>query len=473
MKDNIKIAWRNLWRNKRRTMITAASIFFAVFFAAFMRSYQLGTYDQMISAVIESYSGHLQIQHADYLHDPQIENSFDYNDNIEKLIRSSRNVVSVAPHLESFALASNGPQTKGVAILGIDPEKEKGFSNPENRLVRYRITEEAIKKMKESNIFPETVLQKISENKGRAYSSRARIELETGLSRKEAEKFITEIMRFCEVKTGFLRKDDDGVLISDRLASFLRAEIGDTIILIGQGYHGASAAGLFPVRGIVKMPSPEIDNKLILMTIPAAQMFLDCPGKITSLSINLTSKSAGIINTTCKDLNSLLKETNIVTRTWFELNPVLYQQIQGDSQSGMVMLGVLYFIIFFGIFGTVLMMVAERRREFGVLISIGMQKYKLKSIISLEMMLLGIIGLATGLAAAAPIIIYFHNSPIVLKGNLGKMMEDFGWDPIMPTAWFGPYYFLQALIVAFMIFLATLYPLRKITRLKEIEALRS
>jgi ABC-type lipoprotein release transport system permease subunit len=89
------------------------------------------------------------------------------------------------------------------------------------------------------------------------------------------------------------------------------------------------------------------------------------------------------------------------------------------------------------------------------------------------MFLLGAIGLLCGLAASTPIILYFYYSPIVLKGDLAKMMEDYGWDAVMPTAWFGPYFYWQAIIVGFMILMATLYPLRKISKLKEIEALRS
>ena len=68
--------------------------------------------------------------------------------------------------------------------------------------------------------------------------------------------------------------------MSDRLAGYLKVTIGDTVILMGQGYHGASAAGIFPVRGIIKMPLAEIDNKLIIMTIPAAQKFFDEKGKL-------------------------------------------------------------------------------------------------------------------------------------------------------------------------------------------------
>jgi ABC-type lipoprotein release transport system permease subunit len=136
------------------------------------------------------------------------------------------------------------------------------------------------------------------------------------------------------------------------------------------------------------------------------------------------------------------------------------------------MLGVLYFIIFFGIFGTILMMVSERKREFGVMVAIGMQKKKLKRVVTIEMILLGIIGLVSGLIASVPLILYFYYYPIVLKGDIGRTMEDYGWDAVLPAAWFGPYFYIQAVIVVFMVILATLYALRKIGKLKEIEALK-
>jgi ABC-type lipoprotein release transport system permease subunit len=93
--------------------------------------------------------------------------------------------------------------------------------------------------------------------------------------------------------------------------------------------------------------------------------------------------------------------------------------------------------------------------------------------VTIEMMLLGAIGLICGMIASVPLIMYFYWYPVLLKGELGKMMEDYGWDPVMPSAWFGPYFYWQAAIVALMVLLATIYPLRKINTLKEIEALRS
>ena len=472
MKEDLKIAWRNLWRNKRRTLITSASVFFAVFFAVIMRSYQLGSYDSMIQNFIESYSGYLQVQHIKYQDNPSVDYSFDYSDTLSLEISSVRNVVSISPRIESFALASSGTQTKGVIVIAIDPEKEKRFSNPENKLVKYRITNDLVDRLKKQGNIPENFLNKIKMNIGRSYSSKARLELELGLSGNENKLYLPEVIKSSEVTNEFLSDDDTGVMVSDRLADYLNLTIGDTVILIGQGYHGASAAGIFPVKGIIKMPSPDIDNKLILMTTTTAQKFFDIKGKITSLAINLTSKSHRTINYTQKKINSILTDKNKVAKTWEELNPVLVQQIQGDSQTGIATLAMLYFIIFFGIFGTVLMMIAERTREFGVLIAIGMQKKRLKRIITIEMILLGIQGLIAGLIASTPVILYFYYHPILLKGELGKMMEDYGWDAVMPTAWFGPYFYWQAIVVCIMVLLATIYPLRKIGKLKEIEALR-
>ena len=75
-------------------------------------------------------------------------------------ISEVKDVISVAPHIESFVLASSGTQTKGVAVLAIDPEKEKKFSNPENKLVKYSVTTGSINRLKASSSIPQEVISK-------------------------------------------------------------------------------------------------------------------------------------------------------------------------------------------------------------------------------------------------------------------------------------------------------------------------
>jgi ABC-type lipoprotein release transport system permease subunit len=149
---NYKMAWRNLWRNKRRTLITAASVFFAVFFALLMRSLQLGTYDVMYKNIIESYSGYIQVQDEKFWENKIVDNVFDNRPELRETIISDKNVNEVIPRFESFALASSGSKSKGILVLGIHPEKEKLLSDVESKLVKYRLTDEAIKAMKAESL---------------------------------------------------------------------------------------------------------------------------------------------------------------------------------------------------------------------------------------------------------------------------------------------------------------------------------
>jgi hypothetical protein len=150
--NDSQLAWKNLWRNKRRTIITAASVFFAVFFTLVMRSFQLGTYDALFRNVIESYTGYLQLQHKDYFDESVIDNGFELDQSLLLNISSDPNVKTVVPRLESFALAAAESRTQGVMVLGIDPEGEDKVTDLRKKLVKYKLSPEAILALKESAI---------------------------------------------------------------------------------------------------------------------------------------------------------------------------------------------------------------------------------------------------------------------------------------------------------------------------------
>ena len=153
MKDLISIAWRNIWRNKRRTAITIASIFFAVFFALIMRSMQLGTYGHMIDQSIEKFSGYLQVQNPEYFDDPSLDNYLDYSGELIQTIQQTEGISIAVPRIEAFVLASSGHQSKGVMVTGIDPVQELQVSNPEHLLVKYRLTPEIVTKIMHETTF--------------------------------------------------------------------------------------------------------------------------------------------------------------------------------------------------------------------------------------------------------------------------------------------------------------------------------
>jgi ABC-type lipoprotein release transport system permease subunit len=473
MKEYIKIAWRNLWRNRKRTAITSASIFFAVFFTILMRSMELGSYDNMIKNAVEKYSGFIQIQNLEYQDDPGIDNCLTYSTDMIENLDKLKGIKAVVPRVESFALASFKNQTKGVAIVGIDLNREKKLSDPNSLLVKYRITPENVGNIKKSGKLPQNIIQQIENLAGNSYSNEAGIKLDLDIDDAEFTKNIPEIEKELTFKGNPLTQDDNGVLVSDRLSKYLKVVIGDTLILMGQGYHGVSAAGLFPIRGIIKIPAPDLDNKLVYTSLKTAEEFFSLQNQATSIAINLDNNDNANLIKKQKEISQVLNDSALNIRNWKEFNKVLFQQIESDSQSGILMLCFLYIIIFFGIFGTVLMMIHERYKELGVLISIGMQRVKLGIILIIELFFMGIMGLVSGILMSLPLLYLGNRYPIRLGGDLGTAIESYGMEPVMPLAWIDTYILWQVVIVAIMIILVSIYPFTKVMKLKEVEALRS
>lgn len=168
----LKLSWLNIWRNKRRTLITATSVFFAVLLAVLFRSLTDGIYDNMIHNVVSYSSGYLQIHQKGYWDEQSIDNTFLEDDTFYRELLQNKNVTHIMPRLQTFALASWGTKTKGVVILGIDPEREKEVNNLHEKII--------------SGNYIETV-------------------------------------------------NDSGVVIGEGLASQLTLKVNDTLVLLGQG----------------------------------------------------------------------------------------------------------------------------------------------------------------------------------------------------------------------------------------------
>jgi ABC-type lipoprotein release transport system permease subunit len=468
---NYLIAWRNLWRNRRRTAITVASVFFAVFFALVMRAWQLGTYDHMFRNVIESYTGYIQIQHPEFWDNKTVDNAFPYTEELDSLVKQTRNSRGAVPRLESFALASSGNITKGVLVMGIDPERESLLSDVKSRLVRYRLDANALERLMKSDL-PEKIKKNLTFFSDNAYSSNSALAVDFGISDKDSA-FVNGIFRKeAGFRNGYIKSGEPGALIGDKLSKFLNASVGDTVVLIGQGYHGATAAGKYRISGIVKIPAPEIDNKIVYLPVDICQQLYDAPGMLTSLAVGVVRNDEGSVDETVNTLRATLPG-QLRVMDWKEMNKLLINQMDADSKSGMIMIVILYLVIAFGIFGTVLMMTAERRREFGVLVAIGMQKAKLASVITLEIIYMGFLGIVSGTAFSLPVIFIGHYNPIRFHGEMAKMYEDYGMEAVMPFMLPDMYMVWQSVVVSVILLIALIYPLRKIAKMQVVNSLKA
>ncbi|NOU45899.1 MAG: ABC transporter permease [Bacteroidales bacterium] len=406
MKFYFILAWRNIWRNKRRTLITTASVFFGVLLSAFMSSMQEGSYDQYIRAIVNSYSGHIQIHRKGYWNDKIINNSFLNDGNIDSLLHRFPEVTIYSPRFETFCLASSEDVTKGVMILGIEPLAEDKITNISVKLYQGE----------------------------------------------------------------YLKKGDNGVILGSRLAQFMKIGPGDTLVLIGQGYHGSGAAGKYPVRGIIKHPSPELDRTLVCMELQHCQELFSAPDLLTSMVImvNDNEKTLPIKMALTESLGDDLEVID-----WMQMNQLLLKQIDSDRAQGVITKGILYMIIAFGILGTVIMMVAERTKEFGVILAVGMKKRKLITIIILETIFMGMTGVITGVAASIPLLYYFLYNPIPFTGQAAEMMLQMGFEPAMYFSMAPSVFYEQALTIFIFTLVIGIYPIFNIRKLQIMKALRS
>ncbi len=403
---NIQIAWRNIWRNKKRTIITLSSVSLAVVLAVFMRSFQEGTYAKMIENAVGHFSGYVQVHQKDYWDDKTIDNGIVISDSLTKEILSVKNVEGVNYRLESFALASFGTNTKGTLVMGINPEKEKHILN---------------------------LKPKMHEGK-------------------------------------YLSPDGKSIIIGLKLSEYLKVNVGDTLVLLGQGHWGQSAIGAFPVAGIIKMPSPDIDKQIVFMPLLLAQEYFSFPNGVTSIVVRFND--ADETQTITDEINAKINTSKYKAITWQKMSPEMLQQIEGDKVGGIFMIAILYMIIAFGVFGTVLMMTEERKKEYAVMVAIGTQKTKLMMISLYETLLMNSAGILLGIIIVLPLVVYFNIHPIEMTGEGAASIEKLGVEPILPTTIRLSIFVNNIIVIVVITGLALIYPLISIFKLKVIQSLR-
>jgi putative ABC transport system permease protein len=306
----LKMSWKNIWRNRNRTIITMAAIFFAVILSVIASSLKDGIFNNLVKNVVSFYTGYVQVHKQGYWDEQILDNSFESYAETERKILQDKNVTAITSRLESFALVSSNDITKGSLVVGINPDNENKITLLKNKMVL----------------------------------------------------------------GSYLKYNDNAVLLAQGLAERLKLTVNDTVVLIGQGYHGATAAGKYLIKGIVKFGSPELNDKVLFMPLVATQDFFSAYGMITSYILSLHNTKD--LQVTASTIRSSLG-TGYEVMTWGDIIPEVKQHIQTDSNNMKYVQGILYMLICFGLFGTLLMMMVERKFEMGMLVAIGMKKTKL------------------------------------------------------------------------------------------------
>jgi putative ABC transport system permease protein len=407
MKLETTLAWRNIWRSRKRTLITVSSILFAVLFSMFGASMNRGTHDQMIQAMTEFHTGFIRVQDPLFDEEPSLDNAIYMNPALAEEIAGMHPAIEfVVPRIETFILASSDLQSRAVMLMGVDFDMEERLNGLASRL--------------RDGVLPDG--------------------------------------------------SGAGAVLGSRLASRMQVAVGDTIILLGQGRFGMTAAGIYPVAGILSHPVMDMDNQILYLHLAEAQFLLSSEDHVTSLLV--TPVRLQDVDRVTAAINKELHQEQLVALTWAELMPELLQAVAFDMAGFYLFSGILYVVIGFGLFGTILMMTLERRREMGVLLAVGMKRSLLARVMLLETFFIGLIGVAAGLILGGVVLFYFHHNPIPLADGMAEMIEEMGYEPVIMFSLNPTLFWSQAVIILGMSMAVSLYPVTKIFKMDVLSASR-
>jgi ABC-type lipoprotein release transport system permease subunit len=363
----------------------------------------------MIEDAVRVASGHVSVSGDGYLETRTLEQFVRLDAPLVAALDGTAGVEGWAPRVVSFGLLSRDSSTKGVAILGVDPDRERAVSTLADRVKQGR--------------------------------------------------FVT---------AGGARE----IVLGQRLAENLSAQVGDELLLYSVAYSLETAYDLFQVVGILRVPNPEMDRSLAVVSLADAQDFYVYGDRVSEVAVlaGNADRAPAIRDSLERSLASVPAEVH----TWNETMPELVQFIFLDDAGMYIMLAILVIVVGFGILNTILMAVLERKREFGVLLALGLRPRSVFRIVYLESLLLAAVGLAIGLVVALPLVLYFQANPItVTSPELIQTWEVFGVEPqltwkLKPLNPLG-----STLTILGVALVAALYPALKASRGRPVDVLRS
>jgi putative ABC transport system permease protein len=399
------LAWRNLWRNPMRSLISMTAVWFAVLLSVFVQSLQTGIFDHLIHNIVGYYTGYLQLHAKGYADEQTLDRVMTLSPAQLQAIRKQTTVKEATERVEVFMLASGKEKTRGGLVNGIDPEREKIVIQLQHRLTSGH----------------------------------------------------------------YLKTGEQAVLLGGELAAQLQLQVADTIILLGQGYQGITAAGKFLVKGLLHFGSPELNKLMVFMPIDVCRSLLGMEKQATTLVIALPD-SRSLPQVRRELLQKLGPDYEALG--WEDIMPEIVEHMRTDKRSGVIMSIVLYMLVSFGIFSTVLMMMSERMRELGMLMAIGMRKRQIMGMLTMESLFVTLVGCIAGFVVSFPLTWYFSRYPIRFSAEFAKIYEQYGFEAVIPTST-DPFIFLrQALVVLCISLLLSLYPMMRVYSLQPVQALK-
>jgi ABC-type lipoprotein release transport system permease subunit len=412
----LQLAWRNLWRNRRRTLITMTAIAFGYAMLLFVACLMAGLRWQMIENGTSLVMSQIQVHAPGYYPDHSIQKTLGGRKGTDvqamlAVVASDRRVYAATPRVYGYGLLSAAHRSAGVELMGVVPTQE-----PKITILNSEITQ---------------------------------------------GKYLT----------AGVPKD---VVLGDKLASTIGMRLGSEVVLLTPAADGSMGNDVYTLVGIFHTGLDTVDRSLVLMTLPALQDLLHlAPARIHEIGIKLNDITAA--TTVAATLGSQLSKTVPVrAMAWPELAPELAGYVQFNRGITFVLFSIFFLMAVIGVMNTMLMAVFERTRELGMLMALGMRPAQVIMLIMAEAAGLAVASLLVGAALGVPILWYLQVHGLNLGGAAGGVISLAG--VVVGHLWYGrqdfPAYSEAAIGLAITALVSALYPAWRAAHFRPTEAIR-
>ena len=304
----IQLAWRNIWRNPRRTAVILSAVIIGVWSMVFMGAFMRGVIDQMVANGISTLTGHIQIHHRDFRRDPVIEHRMSDPGTVEERLARHLPAGSLwSARIRVNAVAGNARHNTGVTLVGIDPDAEAKISFIGRAVARGRYLKE---------------------------------------------------------------RDPYGIVIGEALAEKFETRLGRKIVIMSQDVHGEVASRAFRIVGIFDAEMEATEKQFVFVTRPAAAKLLGLGREVCEYAVVLPDAWRDRAPQVAAALAGDLPDAYSVA-TWRRILPMVNAYLEMMNAWTLIWFFVVFIAMGFGIVNTMLMAVFERMREFGVLKALG------------------------------------------------------------------------------------------------------
>lgn len=404
------IAWRNVLRHRRRSILTAMAMAISVVVVSAIMVLTEGMYGMMREIIIDENLGHLQVHHPDY---PGRRQMFDALDRVDETVADLEGVdgvVNVAPRLFGQALLGAGKRTEGAQLLGIDPVREARMRDLSDRIV--------------------------------------------------AGAWLADA-------------PSQGLVLGDDLAKRLKVEVGAELVAVTQAADGSLGNDLYTVVGVVDTGVPALDRGAAFIHRETLGELLALQDKAHELVVLADSREPARLAEVQPRVEAALASQLALVRTWSEVDPTSTQLFAMQSVSNGILLFLFFGVSAVGVVNTLLMSVLERTKELGVMRALGMRPGEIIQLVMAEALILATLAIAIGLVGAGLLNAYLVvvGLDLSVQGE-GFAMANMTFDPIIKGKLEADAIWQPVVGVFLFSVFAAIWPATRASRLRPVDALR-